>query len=124
MAAAGGGYQQSTAGALTLYHRDLSVVQIYSARWREYLLPWHSNPLVPNRIKRYEEANLHGSNFTEQSLFLGYTNGMISYLPTPEISREGGMEATLAYKAYFIPSELPGDWEPEFKRRALELLRE
>jgi len=43
---------------------------------------------------------------------LGYTNGMVSYLPTPQISEEGGMEAKLAYQACLLPSELPGDWEP------------
>ena len=29
----------------------------------------------------------------------------------------------LAYKAYFVPSEVPGDWEPEFRRAALSLLK-
>jgi len=54
---------------------------------------------------------------------LGYSNGMISYLPTPEVSREGGMESKLAYKAYFVPAEIPGDWEPVIKQKALEMLK-
>lgn len=41
---------------------------------------------------------------------LGFSNGIVSYLPTAEISREGGMEAKLGYKSYLIPSEIPGDW--------------
>jgi len=53
--------------------RPLSELQIYTARWREYFLPWHANPLLPQRIRDAEVANLHGSNFTEQSLFLGYS---------------------------------------------------
>jgi hypothetical protein len=53
--------------------RPLVELQYYTARWREYLLPWHANPLVPQRIKDFELRNLHTSNFTEQSLFLGYT---------------------------------------------------
>jgi hypothetical protein len=53
--------------------RPLSELQIYTARWREYVFPWHANPLVPEQIRSAEFINLHGSNFTEQSLFLGYT---------------------------------------------------
>jgi hypothetical protein len=37
------------------------------------VLPWFHNPLVPGRVKAFEAAHLHGSNFIEQSLFLGYT---------------------------------------------------
>ena len=43
---------------------------------------------------------------------LGFSNGLVSYLPTPEISAEGGMEAKLGYKAYLVPAEVPGTWEP------------
>lgn len=53
--------------------RSLVELQYYSARWREYVLPWHANPLVPQGVKDFELRHLHGSNFTEQSLFLGYT---------------------------------------------------
>ena len=45
----------------------------YSARLREYVLPWHANPLLPEGVKQWELQHLHGSNFTESSLFLGYT---------------------------------------------------
>ncbi|MBI4027910.1 MAG: neutral/alkaline non-lysosomal ceramidase N-terminal domain-containing protein [Verrucomicrobia bacterium] len=65
---------------------------------------------------------LRAASPKRHTFVLGYSNGMISYLPTPEISREGGMESKLAYKAYLLPSELPGDWEPAIKRKALELL--
>ena len=53
---------------------------------------------------------------------LGYSNGMISYLPTPKISREGGMEADSAYKAYLLPAEVPGDWEPIIQQRVLQMV--
>jgi hypothetical protein len=56
------------------------------------------------------------------AFILGYCNGMISYLPTPQVSREGGMESKLAYKAYFVPSEIPGEWEPVIRQKALEAL--
>ncbi|MBI2497619.1 MAG: neutral/alkaline non-lysosomal ceramidase N-terminal domain-containing protein [Opitutae bacterium] len=58
----------------------------------------------------------------QHTFILGYCNGMISYLPTPAISREGGMETKLAYKAYFVPSEIPGDWEPQLQQQALGML--
>lgn len=57
------------------------------------------------------------------SWILGYSNGLVSYLPTPEISAEGGMEAKLGYKAYLLPAEVPGDWEPRISEAALQLLR-
>ena len=47
--------------------------QIYSARLREYFQPWYDNPLVPNAVKQWEFLHLHGSNFVENSLALGYT---------------------------------------------------
>jgi hypothetical protein len=59
--------------------------------------------------------------FGPDTFVLGFTNGIVSYLPTPEVSREGGMEARLGYKAYLIPAEVPGDWEPAI-RSAFESL--
>ena len=46
---------------------------IYSARVREYFEPWYANPLVPDFVKQWELLHLHGSNFVENSLGLGYT---------------------------------------------------
>lgn len=51
----------------------------------------------------------------QNTFVLGFSNGLVSYLPTPEVSREGGMEARLGYKAYLVPSEVPGDWEPQIR---------
>lgn len=51
----------------------------------------------------------------DDTFVLGYSNGMVSYLPTPRISAEGGMEAKSAYQAYLLPSELPGHWEPQIR---------
>jgi hypothetical protein len=66
------GSASSLLGGSGAIRRSLSELQIYAARWREYVLPWHANPLVPQQIRNREITNLHGSNFTEQSLFLGY----------------------------------------------------
>jgi hypothetical protein len=54
-------------------HQSLAEIQVYSSRPLEFVLPYHDNPLLPDTIRRYEGAHLHGSNFTEQSLFIGYT---------------------------------------------------
>jgi hypothetical protein len=60
-------------GLLGLEHRDLGQVEIYSARLREYLQPYVNNPLVPAPIKQWEMNHLHGSNWTESSILLGFT---------------------------------------------------
>lgn len=52
----------------------------------------------------------------------GYSNGIVTYLPTPEISREGGMEARLGYKNYLLPSAIPEDWEPQIRAKAAAML--
>jgi hypothetical protein len=68
-----GSYSSSVAGEISIFHRTLDAVAVYSARPREYLLPWHANPLVPDWIRQLEISHLHMSNFSEQSLFIGYT---------------------------------------------------
>jgi 6-pyruvoyl-tetrahydropterin synthase related domain len=55
---------------------------IYSARLREYFEPWYANPLVPNSIKQWEFLHLHGSNFVENSLGLGYTVLALAFAAT------------------------------------------
>jgi hypothetical protein len=68
-----GSYGSAVASSLGVYTRSLAEIEIYSARPREYVEPWHANPLLPQAIRDWEIRHLHGSNFTEQSLFLGYT---------------------------------------------------
>lgn len=68
-----GSYAASFGGTLQEVTRGFDELMRYSARLREYIEPWHANPLVPSAIKQWEQANLHGSNWTESSLFLGYT---------------------------------------------------
>ncbi len=51
---------------------------------------------------------------------LGYSNGIVQLPATPQISREGGMEAKVGYKNYLLPSELPGEWEPQIRQRVLQ----
>lgn len=62
------------------FHQSLEEVRIYSARPWEFVLPYHDNPLLPRRIVQFEVAHIHGSNFTEQTLFLGYTVMLLAAL--------------------------------------------
>jgi len=63
----------SLAAQTASFNQSLAEVRVYSSRPFEFLLPYHANPLVPKRVVDYETSRLHSSNFTEQSLFIGYT---------------------------------------------------
>lgn len=63
----------SLAGQLATSQRSYQELLAYSARLKEYILPWHFNPLVPSALRAYEQAGLHGSNFGEQTLTVGFT---------------------------------------------------
>jgi hypothetical protein len=58
------------------------------------------------------------------TLFLGYSNGCLGYLPTPEAFAEGGMEVEESVKNYMLPSGLTPQWGPAIVRTSLELLEE
>jgi hypothetical protein len=64
-----GSLSAQTAG----FHQGLEQIRVYSARPLEYLWPFHANPLLPAAVLKYETDHLHGSNFTEQTLFIGFT---------------------------------------------------
>jgi hypothetical protein len=64
--------QGSLSAELGNVSRDIKELQIYSARPWEFVEPWHANPLVPSFIRTWENQHLHGSNWTESALFLGY----------------------------------------------------
>lgn len=44
---------------------------VYGARPLEYILPTDNHPLMPHDYSLWREARLHGSNFTESTLYLG-----------------------------------------------------
>jgi hypothetical protein len=77
---------------------------------------------VPMELLSQTGITLRADSPRRDTFVLGYSNGMISYLPTRQASREGGMESKLAYKAYLVPSEIPGDWEPIIRQQALQML--
>ena len=56
------------------------------------------------------------------TFFLGYSNGCVGYLPTPEAFPEGGMEVYESHKNYLLPSQLTTEWGPAIVNTSLELL--
>jgi hypothetical protein len=72
-ARAGGGVNTAISTEVDVLRRSAFEIRAFSARPWDYVLPWHANPFVPGFIKAFEAAHLHGSNFIEQSLFIGYT---------------------------------------------------
>jgi hypothetical protein len=75
-----GSYAAAILNTAVMNQRSLGDLQIYTARWWEYLLPWHANPLLPQSVRQFEIAHLHGSNFVEQSLSVGYTVTLLGVL--------------------------------------------
>jgi len=72
-ARSGGGVTTAVASEAGSLRRSSNEITVFSARPWEYVLPWYGNPLVPDSVRSFEKQHLHGSNFTEQSLFLSYT---------------------------------------------------
>jgi hypothetical protein len=73
IARSGGDVNHAVSTEVDALRRSMFEIQAFSARPWEYVLPWHANPFVPDSVKAFEAQHLHGSNFVELSLFLGYT---------------------------------------------------
>jgi hypothetical protein len=58
------------------------------------------------------------------TIFLGYSNGCLGYLPTPEAFAEGGMEVEDSVRNYLLPAQLTPQWGPAVVENALDLLRQ
>lgn len=58
------------------------------------------------------------------TFLLGYSNGCLGYLPTPEAFAEGGMEVVESYRNYLLPCGFTREWGPTVVKTALELLAE
>lgn len=58
------------------------------------------------------------------TFFLGYSNGCLGYLPTPEAFAEGGMEVEESVRNYLLPAAFTPEWGPAVVETSLELLRQ
>jgi hypothetical protein len=56
------------------------------------------------------------------TVFLGYSNGCIGYIPPPEAFAEGGMEVVESHYNYLLPAQLTPDWAPAVVNQVVELL--
>jgi hypothetical protein len=59
-----------------------------------------------------------------QTIFLGYSNGCLGYLPTPEAFEEGGMEVNESYQNYMLPTPFTREWGPAVVESCVGLLEE
>lgn len=69
-------------------------------------------------------APLPDHQVAEANLFLGYSNGCLGYLPTPEAFDEGGMEVHESHQNYMLPTPFTREWGPAVVSNALQLLEE
>ncbi len=60
----------------------------------------------------------------DTNLFLGYSNGCLGYLPTPEAFDEGGMEVDESYQNYMLPVPFTREWGPAVVENCVELLND
>ena len=56
------------------------------------------------------------------TMFLGYSNGCLGYLPPPAAFDEGGMEVNESYRNYLLPTRFTRAWGPAVVATSLELL--
>jgi hypothetical protein len=88
------------------------------------------------RINDVGVVAVNGEPFAELSLavkqrsplpctfFLGYSNGCLGYLPTPEAFAEGGMEVDESVRNYLLPAAFTPEWGPRVIETSLELLKQ
>lgn len=58
----------------------MSEATVYSARPIEYLLPADNHPAMPDSYSTWRQEGLHGSNFTESTLFIGFSVFILAIL--------------------------------------------
>ena len=58
-----------------------------------------------------------------QTFFLGYSNGCLGYLPTPQAFDEGGMEVNESFQNYMLPTGFTREWGPAVIETSLALLQ-
>lgn len=58
------------------------------------------------------------------TIYLGYSNGCIGYIPPPEAFAEGGMEVIESHYNYLLASQLTPEWAPLVVETTLQMLAE
>ena len=96
--------------AATPVIRTEGEVALYSARLQFYVTPPHDNPLVPGAVSNWETAHLHGNNFVEASLFIGYTVMVLALLAVLVRRLQFPIVLALAIGTAGFVVSLPPDW--------------
>jgi hypothetical protein len=68
----------------------------YSARAAEYVVPTSEHPVVGDAADRYRASHLHGSNRSENTLYVGVTVLLLALLGLAAAVRDGGRLRRLA----------------------------
>lgn len=61
------------------YGRSMTDLNAFSARPWEYVVPFALNPIFGKHTYSFLEQRIHGSNFTEQSIFLGFIPMVLAF---------------------------------------------
>jgi len=109
VSARGGAQRSGTfAGQYAASERTYQELVAFSARIKEYVLPWHLNPLLSNSLRAYEASGLHGSNFAEQTLTIGFTTLVLAAIGLIAFRRTyGALLAASVVVVAFIVSQPP-----------------
>jgi hypothetical protein len=115
--------------------RGIGELSTYGARWWEYVLPSYENPLFGDDVGTYLFTRLHGSNFSETSLFVGWLTMVLALLWIGFVVlrrravRSVDVVVTVAMcvlvavaLAFSLPSPLPGTDVPTPSRLLWELV--
>lgn len=60
---------------------------IYGARPIEFILPPYNNPLLPTEYAGWRAQKLHSSNYSESTLYVGYTVLLLAFIGLAGLSR-------------------------------------
>ena len=77
----------------------LAEVYAFSARWKEYVVPTSEHPLVGGWADRYRLAHYHGSNLSENMLYLGVTLLVLALIGLISAARARGEQRAVAFAA-------------------------
>jgi hypothetical protein len=72
---------------------------VYSARAAEYVVPTSEHPLVGDWAGKYRNSHLHGSNFSENTLYVGWTILALALLGFAAAVRRQGAPRRIAVAA-------------------------
>jgi hypothetical protein len=74
----------------------------YSARWEEYVVPTNEHPIFGTSAGNYRASHLHGSNFSENTLYVGVSILVLALLGLVTAVRHPGPSRWVALAALAV----------------------